>query len=136
MNRLIQTTTGKYGFTDLPNELLLDTFLRLDLKSLLAVCQSNQQMRSFCQDDFLWKRKFIQDFGYTPVLKTGEKWKDIYKLVFLGRRNSPISAGSHHYGVIDNNGHLYMAGRDENGQLGFIPDQKEFTTLGFLSDQK
>nr|QBK91109.1 MAG: F-box and regulator of chromosome condensation repeat protein [Pithovirus LCPAC202] len=128
MNRPIQTTTGRFGFTDLPNELLLDTFLRLDLKSLLAVCQSNQQMRSFCQDDFLWKQKFIQDFGSAPNLQVGEKWKDIYKTVFLMRPNSPISSGRNHYGVIDEKGLLYMAGSNIQSQLGFISNQKEFTT--------
>ena len=128
MNRPIQTTTGRLGFTDLPNELLWYTFLRLELKSLLAVCQSNQQMRLFCRDDFLWKQKFIQDFGSAPNLQVGEKWKDIYKVVFLMRPNSPISSGRNHYGVIDKKGLLYMAGSNIYGQLGFISDQEDVIT--------
>ena len=128
MNQPIQTTAGRYVLTNLPNEVLLTTFLRLDLNSLLAVCQINQQMRSFCQDDFLWKQKFIRDFGPAPNLQEGEKWKDIYKATFLMRPNSPISSGRNHYGVIDKKGLLYMAGSTLHGQLGFISDKDEFTT--------
>lgn len=53
--------------------------------------------------------------------------QSIQTTAFLERLNSPISAGRRHYGVIDEKGLLYMAGRNKNGRLGFISDQKEFT---------
>nr|QBK91110.1 MAG: regulator of chromosome condensation protein [Pithovirus LCPAC202] len=112
------------GLTSLPNELLLSIFLLLDLQSLLAVCQINQQMRNICQDDFLWKQKFIWDFGDLPNLSKDRKWKEAYKTLALGNPNSPISVGERHYAVIDENGVLNMAGENKRGRLGFISDRR------------
>ena len=42
--------------------------------------------------------------------------------------NSPVSVGLKHYGVIDEDGLLYMAGSNLQGQLGFISDQENVTT--------
>ena len=45
------------------------------------------------------------------------KWIDLYKQRKMVR-NPPISSGSLHYAAIDSLGILYMAGRNESGQLG------------------
>ena len=109
--------------TDLPNELLLFIFLQLDLQSLLAVCQINQKMQNACQDDFLWKQKFIWDFG-SDGHQSVPSWKEAYKTLALGNPNSPISVGEQHYAIIDENGVLNMAGENKHGRLGFISDQR------------
>ncbi len=105
----------------LPNEILLEILLKFDdLKTLSKLCRTSKRINNICQDEFFWKRKYQKDFGLSGeiTLAEGETWKDRYQSESIKQINSPISGGFNHYGVIDQNGNLYMAGNNNSNQLG------------------
>ncbi len=102
-----------------------------DLKTLSKWCQTSKRVNQICKDEGFWHNKYRKDFGFRfrgswglsdlsseLTLTEGETWREQYKRITLGRINSPISAGDNHYGIIDQNGNLYMAGDNHLGQLG------------------
>ncbi len=102
----------------LPDEILVEILLKTDdLKTLSRLCRTSKRINLICQDGFFWHRKYHKDFGGT-ILVEGETWRELYKQRTLGSINSPISAGGEHYAIIDSNGILYMAGENNEGQLG------------------
>ncbi len=104
----------------LPDEMLLKLLSETDdLKTLSKWCQTSKRVNRICQDDGFWHNKYRKDFGLSSelTLTEGETWREEYKRRKLNI-NSPISAGSDHYGVIDQKGNLYMAGKNKLGQLG------------------
>ncbi len=109
---------SKFNLDILPPEVVTQFLLRLSLKDLINYCQTSKAANEYCENGFFWKDKYRYDFGLPlPVLKEGGKWIDIYKERVMNK-NSPISVGLEHYAVIDNQGILYMAGKNMYGQLG------------------
>ncbi len=109
---------SKLNLDILPPEVVVQFLLRLSLKDLANYCQTSKTANAYCESDAFWKDKYRYDFGLSlPVLTEGKKWADIYKWR-TKIKNSPISAGFGHYAVIDDRGILYMAGKNDNGQLG------------------
>ena len=119
----------------LPDEMLLKLLLETDdLKTLFKWCQTSKRVNLICQDEGFWHNKYRKDYGFSShgswglsgeiKLAEGETWKGRYKERKLNI-NSPISAGYDHYGIIDQNGNLYMVGSNRKGQLGVGMDIKE-----------
>ncbi len=104
-------------FELLPDEMLLKILLETDdLKTLFKWCQTSKRINNICQDEGFWRNKYQKDFGIELTLVEGETWRKQYKQRKLNI-NSPIS-GTYNYGIIDRKGILYMAGRNNHGQLG------------------
>ena len=102
----------------LPDEMLLKLLLETDdLKTLSKWCQTSKRINNICQDEGLWKEKYVRNFGKFE-LEEGETWREKYKRKALSGINSPISVGFDHYGIIDRKGNLYMVGDNDKGQLG------------------
>lgn len=103
----------------LPDEMLLKVLLETDdLKTLSKWCQTSKRVNRICQDEGFWRNKYRKDFGIESKLMEGETWRGEYKRKIQSGINSPISAGFDHYGIIDQNGNLHMAGDNIYGQLG------------------
>ena len=95
----------------LPNEILVEILLKTDdLETIFRLCRTSKRINLVCQDEFFWHRKYQKDFGLT-VLFEGDSWVELYKRTTLFGVTSPISAGFMSYGVIDQNGDLYMSGK-------------------------
>ena len=112
----------------MPLELVFEILLKADLKSVLSYCQTYSEAAKICATPTFWRRKHKQDYGEPTPLLEGETWRERYKTEYLGLQiiNPPISIGgisgglsyTHHYGIIDDQGKLYMAGDNRFGQLG------------------
>ncbi len=111
----------------LPDELLVEILLKTDdLETISRLCRTSKRINLICQDKFFWHRKYQKDFGFgshggwglsglsgDTILVEGETWQEKYKRMILSGINSPISAGNcGGYGIIDQNGNLYMKGMD------------------------
>ena len=97
----------------LPDEILLEILIKTDdLKTLSKWCQTSKRINNICQDKVLWKQKYEKDFGNT-ILSEGKTWKEQYKRTVRFSSNSPIYAGRYSYGIIDQNGNLYISGNVE-----------------------
>ena len=110
------------NFDILPDEIILDILLKIsDFDDLKQFCQTNPRIAAICQDEHLWKKKFLEDFGLdNPLIPIDLKtWKEKYQRLYSISKKSPqISAGLNHYGMIGWDGILYMAGDNTYGQLG------------------
>ncbi len=109
----------------LPDEMLLKVLIETDdLKTLSKWCQTSKRINNICQDKELWKQKYRKNFGLSgeETLMIGETWKQRYERRVSFGINSPISVGFNHYGVIDQQGDLYMVGANYWGQLGIGKD--------------
>lgn len=105
----------------LPDEMLLKVLIETDdLETLSKWCQTSKRVNQICQDKELWKQKYQKNFGLSgeETLMIGDTWKQRYERRVSFGINSPISAGFNHYGVIDQEGNLYMVGENDGGQLG------------------
>ncbi len=91
-----------------------------DMNALSRMCSTSKAIRSVCNDNYFWKIKYKKDFGTNrkTTMPPGIKWKELYKSRSLLNKNSPISVGFRHYTIIDDQGILYTAGRNSDGQLG------------------
>ncbi len=101
----------------LPPEIITQYLVRLSPKDLANYCQTSQAASEYCQSDAFWKDKYRHDFGSFIPKNPTIKWINIYKQRKMVK-NSPISTGTMHYAVINDQGILYMTGRNERGQLG------------------
>ena len=102
----------------LPDEMVLQIMLKMtDLNTLNSWCQINKRINIICQDEGFWRKKYQQNYGDLPSL-SDVSWKEKYKHIYLSNLFSPISLGGNHYGMIDENGKLYLGGGNEHGQLG------------------
>ncbi len=100
----------------LPPEVITQFLLRLSLEDLVNYCQTSKAANEYCKDNAFWRDKYKYDFGL-PIPKNPTKlWVNLYKERM--RKNSPVSASSSNYAVIDNEGILYMGGKNSWGQLG------------------
>lgn len=66
------------NLTDLPSDQLTDIFMQSDLKALKKLCTLNVQFRDLCQDENLWRQKFMADFGLRMIVP--KSWKNAYRL--------------------------------------------------------
>jgi len=129
----------------LPNDTLLELFLRLSLRELYNLCRVNQHLKSLLDDEFFWKNKCFRDFGETEPIGT---WKETYKEITFGtvfvfganeygqlglgdieERGTPVqlplrvkvkdvSVGNYHTIILDLAGNVLTFGRNNYGQLG------------------
>lgn len=111
----------------LPPEIVFKILLNADLKTILKYCQTSRAAAAICDTPSFWLRKYRQDYGEPTPLLIRESWRGryigTYGLLII---NSPISIGGSesvpltntHYGVIDDQGELSMAGDNTSGQLG------------------
>ena len=107
----------------LPQENLIEILLALDdLEDITKACNSSTIFARVCKDDYFWKLRYQQDFGFDrpseEMLKGEMPWKKYYQLAIGSGSFLPFSAGHKHLGVIDQNGQLYIWGSNQNGQLG------------------
>ena len=114
-------------FNLLPDEIVLGILIKTkDLDTLGRWCQTSKRVARICSDKQLWKTKVLNEYGEGIVLKSGETWKDKYRtLRSIEATISPISSGEDHYGVVDENGFLYMGGNNSDGQLGIGEDSND-----------
>lgn len=126
------------GFDELPDETLFNILLETDdLDTLSSWCRTSKRINNICQDEVLWKRKYQKDFGFSTrgswglsgeaILIKGLTWREQYKFMFSGGKNSPISAtgykaGAGKYGVINTNGYLYMTKNRFSSESSFSHD--------------
>ncbi len=91
-----------------------------DMKTLSRMCSTSKAIRAVCNDNYFWKIKYKNEFGlrWKTTIPEGMKWKELYKRRLLSNKNTPISVGHLHYAIIDDQGILYTAGRNSDGQLG------------------
>ncbi len=124
----MEPTVPIANLTILPTEILTMVLLETDdIDTLSRWCQSYKPITAICKDDRFWKQKFLKDYWEIPLPDEGNtqqdqpkiSWKRRYKLTTETlRSNSPISAGLNHYGIIDENGVLYMAWKNIRGRSG------------------
>lgn len=50
------------GFDKLPNELIIQILMNLDVKDILKLCQTNKRVADICQSNYLWKKLVARDF--------------------------------------------------------------------------
>lgn len=111
----------------LPSESIMNILWKIkDLNALFEMCSTSKAIREVCNDNYFWKVKYRKDFDLSclsglsgkTTIPGGVNWKELYKRRLLSKKNSPISAGYMHYAIIDDQGILYTAGRNYDGQLG------------------
>ena len=120
----------------LPDEALLELLIQTDdLDTLARWCQTSRRVAGLCQDEGFWRQKYLNDFQDSTPLTEGDTWRKRYKFIASTKRSSPVSAGTDHYGVIDEIGLLHMSGINDFGQLGdntyqpsFVPKVIPFTS--------
>ena len=124
----------------LPDEILLKILLETDdLKTLSKWCQTSRRVNRICQDEGFWHNKYRKDFGFISrggwdlrglrglssrmgdlsgeyKLMEGETWREQYKQRASFGKNSPISAGTNNYCIVDRKGILYMGGERYSGK--------------------
>lgn len=61
----------------LPNEALINLFMKLPLNEIKRLCQTHPQLRKFCQQDYLWQLKTEEHYG-TFDKPTSLTWKQVY----------------------------------------------------------
>ena len=119
----------------LPDEILLEILIKTDdLETLSGWCQTSKRINNICQDKVLWKQKYIKDFGFRShgsgglsggtILYEGMTWQEQYKRAVKISLNSPISSGNGSYGIIDQNGKLYISGNVELLGIGIQQQQQ------------
>ena len=59
-----------------PNDILLKLFNESDIPTLNRLCRTNRRFAQLCNDQQLWKNKYIEIFG-TPS-KTLSNWKEAF----------------------------------------------------------
>ena len=104
---------------DFPYEVLFNILLNAEPKDVGNYCKTSKRASEICKDPDFWRAKLWRDYGRQDQIK-GKTWKETYN--FKSRKpyimRSPVSVGSSHYGIIDNQGNLYMAGNNSRGQIG------------------
>ena len=107
------------NFWLLPPEMMNQIILNLPPAALMNFCTTSTQFREYCRNDSFWRAKFQHDYPGRMNKPDHMKWEEYYKRAFLGLQYSfPISAGFDHYGIIDDEGNLWMGGNNDNGQRG------------------
>ena len=107
----------KLNLEDIPVELVYDILLRTNPKDIANYCLTSLKAAKVCKDDGFWRMKLWRDYGQQEQMK-GMTWKQQYRLGPIRVINSPIAAGNNYYGIIDDQGDVYMAGNNNFGQLG------------------
>ena len=67
----------------LPDEILFNVLVDLDLTDLLRLCQTSKRVYAICQDDFLWYRRTIKEFPWEINSKQqDETWERLYMYAY------------------------------------------------------
>lgn len=116
----LETQISANLLNQLNSDEILQILLPLNTEDILNFCSTSKKANEWCQDDQFWKLKYQHDFQDYTIKSDEITWKKSYffKYNLFKVLNSPISAGFDHYGIIDNIGHLHMAGREWGGHLG------------------
>lgn len=61
----------------LPNDLLLDIFNRSNPPELSQICKSSKRMQQLCNNEQLWKNKYINKYGQ-PTTNIAGSWKSAF----------------------------------------------------------
>ena len=107
----------KLNLSDFPFEVLFNILLNAEPKDIVNYCQTSHRASEICRDNSFWRMKLLRDYGEQELMK-GMTWHEQYQRGIIRVINSPIFSGYDYYGIIDDQGDLYMAGNNENGQLG------------------
>lgn len=107
----------KFNLTDFSYEILFNILLNAEPKDIANYCQTSKRASEICKNQDFWRMKLWKDYGKMEQVK-GRTWKEQYQSGPIRVINSPITAGKSHYGIIDDQGDLYMAGYNNDGQLG------------------
>ena len=108
----------KFKLTDFSNEVLFNILLNAKPKDIANYCQTSHRASEICKDQSFWRAKLWKDYGKQEKIE-GMTWKEQYQLGPIKVINSPLSAGAGtHYGIIDSQGQLYLAGNNKYGQIG------------------
>ncbi len=62
----------------LPNEVLINLFLKLSLPEINRLCSAHPRLRNFCQQDYLWQLKTEQRYG-TFEKPASLTWQEVYR---------------------------------------------------------
>lgn len=68
----------------IPDSVLIELFAELTTSVLYHLCQTNRHFRQVCQNDLLWKKKFINTFGQVDLSWLDNKtqtYKDFYEKI-------------------------------------------------------
>ncbi len=122
----------------LPDETIFNILLETnDLDALSRWCRTSKRINLICQDEVFWKRKYQKDYGFGPhgnwglsgeaFLIKGLTWREQYKFMFSGGKNSRVSAtgykaGTDKYGIINTSGYLYMTKNRPSLESAFSHD--------------
>ncbi len=108
----------KFNLTDFSNEVLFSILLNAEPKDIANYCQTSKRASEICKEQSFWRAKLWKDYGKQKQAE-GITWQQQYQLGQIKVINSPFSDGnSMHYGIIDSQGQLHMAGNNKYGQIG------------------
>lgn len=68
----------------LPNEVLINLFLKLPLPSINKLCSTHPHLRNFCQSDYLWQLKTEERYG-TFNKPDHLTWQAVYRGLLSGK---------------------------------------------------
>ena len=105
------------NLSDFPFEVLFNILLNSEPKDIANYCQTSKRASEICKDSDFWRAKLWRDYGQEKQAK-GMTLQEQYQFKQIKVINSPISSGGAYYGIIDDQGDLYMAGYNKLGQLG------------------
>ena len=107
----------KLNLSNFPYEVLFNILLNAEPKDIANYCQTSKRASQICKEQDFWRAKLWKDYGKEEPMKD-MTWRQQYQLRRIKVVNSPITTGEDYYGIIDDQGNLYMAGNNEDGQLG------------------
>lgn len=99
----------KNNLTDFPYEVLFNILLNINLKDLANYCQTSKRASEICRDQSFWRVKLWGDYGKQGLIE-GITWKQQYQSKEIKVINSTIAAGNVYYGIVDDQGNLYVSG--------------------------
>ena len=98
-----------FNISDFPYEILFNILLNADLKDIANYCQTSKSASGICKDQNFWRIKLWKDYGRQEKV-VGITWKQQYQSKEIKVINSPIAAGNVYYGIVDDQGNLYVSG--------------------------
>lgn len=71
-----------HNLTYMPPELMNKIMINLDLDSLNILCNTNKSLQSYCDDDYLWRKKYKKEHMNLSFLDDPYINKDVYMLAY------------------------------------------------------
>ena len=105
------------NLNDFSYEVLFNILLNAEPKDIANYCQTSHRASGICKSPDFWRMKLWKDYGEQKQVE-GMTWQKQYQLGPIRVINSPIASGWNYYGIIDDQGDLYMSGYNERGVLG------------------